>query len=61
MELQLVGLVAQGLSNKDLALTTGKSENAIKQRLSRAYLVLGVVNRTQAAAWYLKTFPQENQ
>jgi hypothetical protein len=45
-----VGLVAEGLSNAQIARRLYLSVSTIKQHLRKAYKLLGVKNRTQAAA-----------
>ena len=46
---EIVELVVEGLSNAEIAGRLYLSESTIKQHLRRAYKVLGVHNRTQAA------------
>lgn len=50
-ELQVLGLVADGLSNRAVATALVVSENTIKFHLRRIYARLGVRNRVQAARW----------
>ncbi len=47
---EIVGLVAEGLSNAQIARRLYLSVSTIKQHLRKAYKLLGVKNRTQAAA-----------
>jgi DNA-binding NarL/FixJ family response regulator len=46
---EILGLVAEGLSNAQIARRFFLSESTIKQHLRSAYKVLGVRNRYQAA------------
>jgi DNA-binding NarL/FixJ family response regulator len=48
-EAQVVGLVADGLANKDIARRLRISEKTVKAHLYTAFSKLGVRNRTQAA------------
>jgi DNA-binding NarL/FixJ family response regulator len=50
-ELEVLGLVAEGLPNKALARRLGISERTVKAHLTRIYEQLGVSDRTQAALW----------
>ncbi len=49
-EREILGLLAQGLSNKELARALSVSENTIKTHLANLYAKLGVGRRTQALA-----------
>jgi DNA-binding NarL/FixJ family response regulator len=50
-ELQVLRLVAEGLSNAQVAQRLWISEPTVKYHLSRTYEKLGVSNRTGAARW----------
>jgi DNA-binding NarL/FixJ family response regulator len=41
-------LLAQGLANKQIALTLGISEHTVKFHISGVYSKLGATNRTEA-------------
>ena len=47
-ELEILGLVAQGLSNREIAGKLFVSENTVKTHCSRAFDKLGAQRRTQA-------------
>lgn len=47
---EILAMVAEGLSNAQIARRAFLSESTIKQHLRNVYKVLGVKNRTQAAA-----------
>ena len=47
---EVVGLVAEGLSNAEVASRLYLSESTVKQHLRRAYKAMGVKNRREAAA-----------
>jgi DNA-binding CsgD family transcriptional regulator len=46
---QLIGLVANGLTNKEIGSALGLSENTVKSHLKRLFLVTGASNRTHLA------------
>ncbi len=47
-EMEVLQSVAQGLSNKQIALSLGISEHTVKFHLSSLYAKLGATNRTEA-------------
>jgi DNA-binding CsgD family transcriptional regulator len=47
-ELEILGLVAQGMSNREIAARLFVSENTVKTHCSRAFDKLGAKRRTQA-------------
>lgn len=47
-ELEMLGLVAEGLSNREIAERVFVSENTVKTHLSRLFDKLGAARRTQA-------------
>ena len=53
---RLLGLLAQGLTNKEIASELGLAEKTVRNRLSIMYKRLGVGNRTEAALLKLGTF-----
>lgn len=48
-ELKVLRLLGEGLSNKEIAQALGLAEGTVKNRLSRVFEKLGVLDRTQAA------------
>ena len=52
-EIELLRLVAQGLSNKEIAYELSLAESTIKNRLSILFEKLDVKDRTQAAIYAL--------
>jgi DNA-binding CsgD family transcriptional regulator len=54
-ERQVLELVAAGAANQRIAQTLGLSEHTVKFHLASVFRKLGVVNRTQAAAAYLRS------
>ena len=46
----MLQLLAQGLANKQIALSLEISEHTVKFHVSSIYAKLGVTNRTEAAA-----------
>ena len=50
-EQEVLGLVAQGLANKQIARRLGISERTVKAHLTNVFARLGVTDRTQAALW----------
>lgn len=48
-----VALVAQGLSNAEIASHLGITTQCVKNRLREVYIVTGMDNRVQLTLWYL--------
>jgi DNA-binding NarL/FixJ family response regulator len=53
-ENEILALVAEGLTNSQIARRLRVSDNTVKFHLQNLYLKLGVRNRTEAAALYLR-------
>jgi DNA-binding NarL/FixJ family response regulator len=53
-ERAVLGLVAEGIPNAEIATRLRVSENTVKFHLQNVFLKLGVSNRTEAAARYLR-------
>ena len=53
-EREILALVAEGLTNAQIAHRLRVSDNTVKFHLQNLYLKLGVRNRTEAAAHYLR-------
>ncbi len=53
-EAEVVGLIASGLSNHDIARTTGLSINSVKSYIRGAYRKIHVTTRSQAVLWALR-------
>jgi DNA-binding NarL/FixJ family response regulator len=54
-EQEILGIVAQGSSNAEIAEALGISETTVKGHLWRLYQKLGVPNRTSAARWVARS------
>ncbi len=54
-EMEILALVSEGLTNAQIARRLRVSDNTVKFHLQNVYLKLGVRNRTEAAAYYLRT------
>ena len=52
-ELEVVGMVASGLTNVEIARRLQVTVHAVKFHLASVYRKLGVSNRTEAAVTYL--------
>ena len=50
-EAEVLGLVRQGLANKQIARRLGISERTVKAHLTSVFATIGVTDRTQAALW----------
>jgi DNA-binding NarL/FixJ family response regulator len=51
---EMLAYVAKGYTNPDIAATLFISINTVRFHLKNIFAKLGVTNRTEAAAWYLK-------
>jgi DNA-binding NarL/FixJ family response regulator len=56
-ESEVLGLVATGLANKQIARRLGISERTVKAHLTAVFQQLGVADRTQAALWAKEHLP----
>lgn len=56
-EREVLSLVAQGLSNTEVAHRLFISENTVKFHLQSIYRSLNITNRTEATNWYLRNKP----
>jgi PAS domain S-box-containing protein len=54
-ESEVLGLVAQGLSNRQVAEQLFVSENTVKFHLQNVFQRLAVANRTEASRWFLRS------
>ncbi|SDB38011.1 two component transcriptional regulator, LuxR family [Pseudidiomarina indica] len=52
-QLEIMQLLAQGLSNKEIATILGITEGTIRVHLSAIFKAIRVSNRTEATLWYL--------
>jgi two-component system, NarL family, response regulator LiaR len=53
-EAQMLALISQGLSNREIAQTTYLSINSVKTYVRAAYRKIGVARRSQAVRWALQ-------
>jgi DNA-binding NarL/FixJ family response regulator len=58
-EVEVLGLVASGLTNAEAASRLGVGVHAVKFHLAAIYRRLGVANRTEAAVTYLEHLAAE--
>jgi DNA-binding NarL/FixJ family response regulator len=54
LDRRLLGLLAEGRSNEQIARTLNVSPNTVKYYLKNLFRKLGVGNRTEAVSWYLR-------
>ena len=54
-EREVLGLVVEGLANKQIARRMGISEKTVKGHLTNLFQRIGVADRTQAALWAERT------
>ena len=52
--MQILGLVIQGMSNKEIAYHLGISHQTVKNHMTAVLSKLGVADRTQAAVYALR-------
>jgi DNA-binding NarL/FixJ family response regulator len=57
-ERRVLRLVAEGLTNKEIAAKMGLSDKTVKNYLSNAMDKLGIRRRAQAAVYYVEHFPE---
>jgi DNA-binding NarL/FixJ family response regulator len=55
MEFEILRLVTAGQTNKQIATSRFVTQATVKFHLRNVYRKLGVTNRTEAAAWALRT------
>jgi len=58
-EREVLALVAQGLTNAQIAERLTTSEHTVKFHLKNIYQKLGVTNRTEAAVYYHRHYPSQ--
>jgi DNA-binding NarL/FixJ family response regulator len=58
-EVEVLGLVASGLTNAEAATRLGVGAHAVKFHLAAIYRRLGVANRTEAAVTYFQHLASE--
>lgn len=56
-ELEVLALVAQGLTNAEAAHQLQISANTVKFHLQNIFVAIGATNRTEASRWYLDQYP----
>jgi DNA-binding NarL/FixJ family response regulator len=57
-EREVLGLLATGLANKQIARRLGIAERTVKAHLTSIFQQLGVTDRTQAALWAQENLPE---
>ena len=58
-ELEVLGLVAKGMANKQIGRALGISERTVKAHLGKVFRQIGVSDRTSAALWARENLPAE--
>ncbi len=56
-ETEILALVASGMSNTDIATSTGVSINSVKSFIRSAYRKIGAEKRAEAIAWFTEHGP----
>lgn len=57
-EQRIVALIAEGKSNKEIAVALGLSEKTVKNYLANVFQKLHITRRTQAAAFFARRHPR---
>ena len=60
VELQLVCMISNGMSNKEIADSIGRTVNVTKNLIRPVYEKTGMESRTQLALWYIRKFEHAN-
>ncbi len=60
-EIQIVALVAEGESNKEIAFKLKLAEGSIKVYMSVIFRKTGIENRTKLAIWWLRKSDNSSQ
>jgi len=53
-EIRILTLIAEGLTNADIAEVLTVSQNTVKTHVHNVFVKLGVSDRTQAAIWAIR-------
>jgi two-component system response regulator DevR len=53
-ERRVVGMIATGMTNREIADELGLAESTVKNRVSDVLQVTGMTNRTELAVWHLR-------
>jgi DNA-binding NarL/FixJ family response regulator len=56
-EMRVLGLVAEGKTNKEIASALALSDKTVKNYLANIFSKLGITRRTQAATLYARALP----
>ncbi len=59
-EQRILSLIAEGLTNRQIAERLGLAEKTVKNHVSRLLAKLGMAHRTQAALYAVKAFPRSD-
>jgi DNA-binding CsgD family transcriptional regulator len=57
-ERELIHLTLDGMTNKEIAVQMGITENTVKTHLKHIYAKTGILNKNQLLAMFLNTFSQ---
>lgn len=54
-------LIISGLTNSEIAMRIGRTEQSVKQMVKKIYDTSGMSNRVEFSMWYCRRFPIQSE